>query len=1438
MQPTPKDFSRAFEQAVRLYQDGRRDEALSACDAILAMQQSHCDALHLRGVIYYQSGRNAQASHSLEAALSVRPANLPVLSGLGLVYVRLNRFADAVAAYDKLLAIDPGNLEALHNRANVLMEISRYEEALASYDRVIAVRPNFPEAHYNRGNALRELRRPSEACASYDRALALGADQTKVLRSRSGLLIELGNLREALDSLDKLLALSPGDTDTENNRNAVLKQLDRVQQASGTQPKFSSLATRAALAPPYQQIIRLVQPVAGIKKAEPASSNSLANANSSDVSRDFREALSLSLEGRLDEALLRCQAVLNKKPYHFDALHLLGFLFYKRGQIAEAIDYMNAAVIQRPTDVETLSALAMLHFKQGHHAELLKTCDSILGLRPDNMDALINRGCALMALQRHAEALKSFSKAAGRAPSNPLVHNNRGNALRELGRFEDALASFAKALTLDPNFVEAWSNQGHAFLALKRNSEALASYDKALSCQPNYVDAINGRAAALMSLGRHDEALITYDKAIALDPAFEGLYNNKATALTEIGRLDEAIELIKTAIKLAPGKAALYYKLLDAKRLAKDDLHWDAMQRLYQDNHSLSIDDQIYLHFGLAKGFADTNDHERAFRHWCSGSALKRGQLAYDEEETLNAFKRVEAAFTGAILESRKGPGDPSSAPIFIVGMPRSGSTLVEQILASHSKVHGAGEIDDFSQSISQLPGFRSPEHLSQLSSEALRQLGANYNRRIRRAVPPTAERVVDKMLENFQFVGLIHMALPNARIIHTCRDPIDTCFSCFTTLFNEANLPFTYDLTELGRYYRAYEALMAHWRSVLPAGVMLDLRYEDVVDDLEAQTKRILDFCGLDWDPHCLNFHQTKRPVHTASVNQVRQPLYQSSVGRARLYEPFLGSLLDAMKQNSTPMSKLSDRVPHDAIALNKQGVAFREAGQFDAALASFDKALTVKPDYLEALSNEARVLADLKRFDAALESYERALTHSPEDVHSLTGMGDLLMGLVRHDKALEYYAKALSVEPNDARIHMSHGVALTNLNRHDKALASFDKALELKPEYAAAYNAKGIALTEIGQINAASDAIETAIELSPKEERPFFYYSLSVCKRFTSGDVHLRAMQALAQDMRALTPDAQIALYFSLGKAFADIGDHEGSFSYLLDGNALKRTQVVYGEATSLGILARMRAAFSAELLQANEGLGDPSGVPIFIVGMPRSGSTLIEQLLASHPKVFGAGQIDEAGKSIIGLANTIRASASPETLSRLSGDELRQFGTNYVERIRPAAPLAERIIDKTLENFPLIGLIHMALPNARFIHMHRDPVDTCLSCFSTLFNDNHRPYSYDLAELGRYYRAYEAMMAHWRNVLPAGVMLDLRYEDVVDDLEAQTKRILDFCGLDWDPRCLDFHQTTRPVHTASKAQVRQPIYKSSVGRWRAYEKHLGPLLTELKWQEAGAA
>jgi Sulfotransferase family len=273
-----------------------------------------------------------------------------------------------------------------------------------------------------------------------------------------------------------------------------------------------------------------------------------------------------------------------------------------------------------------------------------------------------------------------------------------------------------------------------------------------------------------------------------------------------------------------------------------------------------------------------------------------------------------------------------------------------------------------------------------------------------------------------------------------------------------------------------------------------------------------------------------------------------------------------------------------------------------------------------------------------------------------------------------------------------------------------------------------------------------------------------------------------------------------------------------------------VSYDEKAAVGFFDRIEAVFTPALTRDKKGLGESSSRPIFVIGMPRSGTTLVEQILASHPAVHGAGELsalDTVVQSVRGPGNT--PTAFPEFVTAADGPALRRIGLSYLAELQRIAPDGERVTDKMPSNYYYAGLIHLALPNAKIIHCVRDPVDTCVSCYSKLFS-GAQIHTYDLAELGRYYRRYERLMAHWRRVLPKGRILDVRYEDVVADLEGQARRILAYCALPWDDRCLAFHRTERPVRTASATQVRRPIYNTAVGRWRAYADDLGPLLAAL--------
>jgi len=445
----------------------------------------------------------------------------------------------------------------------------------------------------------------------------------------------------------------------------------------------------------------------------------------------------------------------------------------------------------------------------------------------------------------------------------------------------------------------------------------------------------------------------------------------------------------------------------------------------------------------------------------------------------------------------------------------------------------------------------------------------------------------------------------------------------------------------------------------------------------------------------------------------------------------------------------------------------------------------------------------------------------------------GGILADALRHyqagriHEAVAYYERALFLRPDHADAHNNLGLALAAQGRPDDAKLHYERALAIDPDHPLAHTNLGQILMFQGNFDDAMAHYTQAIAIQPDCAEAQF--NRAEIKTFHHGDADLAALEALAE-RNGLPPDRRPFVHFALAKALEDTGDYVRAFEQLRKGNDLKRGQIDYDEKKVMERFRRISAVFNSGLFDRFQGEGDLSPVPIFVVGMPRSGSTLIEQILASHPLIHGAGELMDFAMS----ANDVLTAGGrqvryPECVPGLDGVTLRQIGEVYRSRLPALAHGKSRIVDKSPANFPSIGLIRLVLPNARIIHTMRDPIDTCVSCYSKLFVFGQH-FSYDLAELGRYYHRYWELVNHWRSVLPPDAMLDVVYEDVVNDLEGQARRLIDYCGLPWDDRCMDFHRTSRLVGTASAVQVRKPLFRSSLQRWRRYEDRLAPLLDEL--------
>ncbi len=484
---------------------------------------------------------------------------------------------------------------------------------------------------------------------------------------------------------------------------------------------------------------------------------------------------------------------------------------------------------------------------------------------------------------------------------NAMVNRQLSEALHlyEMGRVDEAKAIYDRLTSLAPQRVEPYLNMGEIFFAEGQHEEALSWFERACTTRPGLPQALAGAGQTLLALGRPAEAMSVFERLLRLNSRSDMALHGMGEALSQLGRMAEARAAFERAVALAPDVVGHHCALAYVGRFVENDPRLTGLENLAAKMVFLPPPAQCELHFALARACDDLGRHKQAFAHWQAGNALKRSHVDYDEGINLGILEDLAAAFPAEVMTARRGAGDPSDIPVFVVGMPRSGTTLVEQIVASHPQAHGAGELKDLHHLLSQnVLGENFPTHFADMPNEALQRLGSLYVSRLK-AMAPRADRVIDKLPSNFMLCGLIHLALPAARIIHVRRDPVDTCFSCYANLFSQG-IYYSYDLGELGRYYRAYEALMDHWRDVLPQGAMLEVQYEDLVANFETEARRIIAYCGLDWDARCLSFHKTERVVHTLSAAQVRLPLYQSSIGRAAPYRQWLAPLIDALGETA----------------------------------------------------------------------------------------------------------------------------------------------------------------------------------------------------------------------------------------------------------------------------------------------------------------------------------------------------------------------------------------------------------------------------------------------------------------------------------------------------------------------------------------------------------
>jgi tetratricopeptide (TPR) repeat protein len=694
--------------------------------------------------------------------------------------------------------------------------------------------------------------------------------------------------KDALSALERAAKLLPDDADSHNNLGHSLRLAGRLDEAVASCRR--ALQIRSDYPEAHNNLGNALQALGQFEDAVASYRRALQ------IKPDYVQAhnnLGNALQelDRLEDAVASYRRALQLKPDYAQAYSNLGNALREAGKLDEAVASCRRALEIRPDFAEAHNNLGSALYALGKFADAAASHREALQLKSDYPEAYSNLGNALRDLGQFEDAVDSFDRALQSEPDNPEVYNNLGNTLRDLGRLQDAAACFDRALQIEPESADTQHDLGTLLVDLGRFEAAEARYREALRIKPDFAMAHSNLSIALRLQGRSVEAEASCRRALEIDPNLSEAWVCLGELCADEARFSEAEDLFKRASAIKPNSRA-WAGMARLRKMTPGDTAWLAeAQRLIEEG--LLPPREANLRYAMGKYFDDVKDFEQAFSNFQRANELKKQHRApYDRQRRTRIVDRIIQSDDRAWIGQTQIGASASQRPVFIVGMPRSGTTLAEQILASHPAVCGAGEQTFWAMA--------SATHESSVLSDAaggniVRELGHEYLRFLEQ-LNAEALRVVDKMPNNYPYLGWIHAALPNARIIHMRRNPIDTCLSNYFQDFHAVHA-YADDLDDLAHHYREYLRLMEHWRSTLPRETMLEVPYEALVADQEAWSRRMVQFIGLPWDPRCLDFHENRRAVYTASRWQVRQKISASSVERWRNYEKFVGPLLKLLE-------------------------------------------------------------------------------------------------------------------------------------------------------------------------------------------------------------------------------------------------------------------------------------------------------------------------------------------------------------------------------------------------------------------------------------------------------------------------------------------------------------------------------------------------------------
>ncbi|WP_050423740.1 tetratricopeptide repeat-containing sulfotransferase family protein [Bradyrhizobium tropiciagri] len=621
--------------------------------------------------------------------------------------------------------------------------------------------------------------------------------------------------------------------------------------------------------------------------------------SSSDIQALLRDAIGAYTDGRGDDAERRAREILVQQPDHLAGLQILTAVAGQTGRLPLALRIARHAVSLHPNHVSAHVQLANLLREDGDLAGAANELDLALQLQPDNAGAHNDRGLVLLAESQFERAVDCFAEALRIDPSCGLTHYNMALALEALGSLPAAMERYQEAARLRPNLVEA-----HYKLGLLLEEEGYRK--RAIQCLRAAAALRQGTAFALLCeariLGFEGDDLASEElvrRAIVLEPRKSDAHAMLGTVLMQQGRFDEASASFDLANALNTHDVLGPVGLVEVKRLTDADRPLIGQLERKLGNPAITGHEAALVHFALGKAYDDIGEYGHAIGHFDQANSLKKRVKSkyYDAAAHAELVDRLIRRFTPQFFDRNKDAAHAWDVPVLIVGMPRSGTTLVEQVLSSHPDVTAGGELAFWPD---HAPEF-GVDREGRIDPAWIRETQAAYQTRLKQ-ISPMARRITDKLPQNFHNIGLLYATFPRARVIHCRRDPIDTCLSVYFNNFANG-MDFSFDRQWIVDYYRQYARLTEHWRNVLPPGFLLEISYEDVVAAPEPFIRRIIEFCGLQWDDACLRPEQNQRVIKTASVWQARQPIYRTSVSRWQRYEPWLGVFNSLPRQANLTM-------------------------------------------------------------------------------------------------------------------------------------------------------------------------------------------------------------------------------------------------------------------------------------------------------------------------------------------------------------------------------------------------------------------------------------------------------------------------------------------------------------------------------------------------------